>query len=231
MPMTYSLDSADLETIKKGLEKFPVTAFSMNPSIAARDLKGSDKTFFESIKEIRETIGEETDFYVQVVGQTVEEMVEDAQTIRKNVTGNLYIKIPACANGFKAIQILKSQGFKIACTAVMDVNQALLAATVGADIIAVYVSRINKNGGDAIKVLENIVKAYRQLNCKTAVSAASIKDPLTVEKVALVGVECVAVSYELLELCATHPLTPITLEGFKKDWESTYGKGKKLSNL
>jgi hypothetical protein len=41
-----------------------------------------------------------------------------------------------------------------------------------------------------------------------------------------VGVECVAVSYELLELCATHRLTQITLEGFKRDWESTYGKEK-----
>jgi len=229
--MIYCLDSANIETIKKGLKYFPFTAFSMNPSIAARDLKGSGKTFFESIKEIREVIGEETELYVQVVGQSVEEMVEDAKIIKQNVSGNLYIKIPACVNGFKAIQILKSQGFNVACTAVMNVNQALLASAAGADIIAVYVSRINKNGGDGIKVLEDIVKAYKQLNCDVIVSAASIKDPLTVEKVALAGVGFVAISYEVIEQCATHPLTQVTLDGFKRDWEDTYGKGKKLSNL
>lgn len=229
--MRYSLDSAKIDIIKKGLKKYPFTAFSMNPSIAARDLKGSGKSFFESIKEIREVIGEDTELYVQVVGQTVEEMVEDAKLIRENVHGKLSIKIPACTEGFKAIQILKNQGFNISCTAIMTLNQALLAAAAGADVIAVYVSRINKNGGDGIKVLEDIVETYKKLDCNVVVSAASIKDPLTVEKVALAGVGFVALSYELMEQCATHPLTKTTLDGFKKDWEDTYGKDKKLYNL
>ncbi|GAQ24900.1 transaldolase family protein [Tepidanaerobacter syntrophicus] len=229
--MIYSLDSADINTIKKGLEKFPIKAFSMNPSIAARDLKGSRKSFFESLQEIRKTIGEDAELYVQVVGESVGEMVEDAKIIRKNVSGNLLIKIPACENGFKAIQLLKEEGYKVACTAVMTLNQALLAAAAGADIIAVYISRINKNGGDGIKLLEDITKAYKLLNCNVMISAASIKDPNTVERAALAGAQCVAVSYELLEACATHPLTPITLAGFRRDWEDTYGKNKRLSEL
>lgn len=229
--MKYSLDTAKIELIKEGLAKYPIQAFSMNPSIAVRDLKGSDKTFFENVKEIREVIGEDSEFYIQVVGETVEEMVADAKKIREEVSGNLFIKIPAGPIGFKAIEILKAEGLKIACTAVMSVNQALLAATAGADIIAVYVSRLNKNGGNGIDLLDKIVKAYKALNIETEVSAASIKDSTTVEEAALVGVTCVAVDLEVLDACANHPLTERTLVQFKKDWEEMYGKGTSLYNM
>lgn len=229
--MLYSLDTAKVDEIKLGLEKYPVKAFSMNPSIAARDLKGSDKTFFEAAKEIREVIGEEAQFYVQVVGETTDEMIKDAQRIREEISGNLYIKIPAGPNGFKAIQHLKANGFQIACTAVMTLNQALLAAEAGADIIAVYVNRIDNNGGDGIETLSKIVDAYDKLGIDTQVSAASIKNAATVERAALVGVTCVAINLEILEACADHPLTRPTLQQFKADWEDMYGKGTSLYNM
>jgi len=227
----YCLVTANIEMIKKGINDFPFRTFAANPSIAAKDFRDSGKTFFESMREIREIVGEETELYIQVVGETAEEMVEDAKIARENITGNLCIKIPACTQGFKAIQILKSQGFKISCTAVLTVNQALMAAAAGADIIAVYVSRIDQNGGDGIKVIEDIIRAYKQLKCKVIVCAASVKDPLTVEKVALAGVGYVALDYHVMQQCATNPLTQGILEGFKKDWEDAYGEGKKLLNL
>lgn len=229
--MKYSLDTAKLELIKEGMAKYPIAAFSMNPSIAVRDLKGSNKTFLENVKKIRETIGDSTEFYVQAVGETTEEMVRDAKRISEEVSGNLFVKIPAGPNGFKAIEILKSEGIKVACTAVMSVNQALLAAAAGADIIAVYVNRIDNNGGDGIELLEKIVKSYNALNIKTEVSAASIKNAATVEKAALVGVTCVAVNLEVLAACANHPLTQPTLTQFKKDWEDMYGAGTLIHNM
>lgn len=229
--MLYSLDTAKVEEIKLGLEKFPVRAFSMNPSIAARDLKGYDKSFFEAVKEIREAIGDESQFYIQVVGESTDEMIKDAKRIREEVSGNLFIKIPAGPNGFKAIQYLKADGFQIACTAVMTLNQALLAAAAGADIIAVYVNRIDNNGGDGIETLTKIVNAYEKLGIDTQVSAASIKNAATVERAALAGVTCVAVNLEVLEACADHPLTKPTLQQFKTDWQEMYGEGTSLYNM
>lgn len=220
--MIYCLVTANIELIKKGIRDFPFGTFAANPSVVAKDFRDSGKPFFESMREIREIIGEETELYVQVVGQTMKEMVEDAKKVRENISGNLCIKIPACPNGYKAIQELKKEGFKISCTAVFTVNQALLAAAAGADIIAVYVNRIDKNGGDGVKVLEDIVKAYKKLCCDVIVCAASIKDSITVEKVALAGVGYVAIDYDVMHQCATHPLTKTTLVGFKKDWEDTY---------
>ena len=92
----YCLDTANIDWIKEGMDMYPLRAFSMNPGIARRDLMGKDQSFFDALKEIRETIGENTEFHVQTIGPTAEEIIKDAEAIRAHVKGdNLYVKIDA----------------------------------------------------------------------------------------------------------------------------------------
>ena len=42
---------------------------------------------------IREVIGEDTPFYLEAMGDTAEEMIEDAHKIRQEIKGNTMIKI------------------------------------------------------------------------------------------------------------------------------------------
>lgn len=229
--MEYCLDTGDLEMVEKVVDLYPVKCFSMNPSIAVNCLRGVERTFLENAVMIRQVIGEETPFYLEAMGDTAEEMIEDAHKIREVVRGNTFIKIPACPQGFKAIRLLKKEGILCSCTAVYDFNQAMLAAEAGAYCVAVYVSRIDNSGGDGIEVVRKIKDAFvmERIDCK--VSAASLKQANYLEKAALAGADNVTVTLDMLETMAIHPMTQQTLDKFKSDWESLFGKGMRVANM
>ena len=130
--LEFCLDTGDFEMVKTASSIYPVNCFSMNPSIAVSCLKGTGKSFVQNALDIRGVIGEETPFFLEAMGDTAEELVEDAKAMVKAVPGNTFVKIPACPEGFKAIRELKNAGIATSCTAVYTFNQAMLAAMAGA---------------------------------------------------------------------------------------------------
>src|SRR5699024_1793256 len=176
-------------------------------------------------------IGEDTSLFIQVIGLTSDEMVEDGKKIKKEVSGNTYVKIPASKEGFRAIRVLKELDIKISCTAVFTLNQAMLAAEAGADYVAVYVSRLNNLGVSGIELVRNIKEAFKNRNIQCKVAAASLKTPLDVEKSIKAGANNVTIPYSLLEEMSTHTLTQKTMEDFKNDWENLFGEGIKIYNM
>ena len=87
----YCLVTYDLEMVKKAIEFYPVNCFAMNPSIAAKDLKGKTISFLEASKKYREIIGDKMPLYIEVMGDTADEMIEDARRIIKEVPGNTLV--------------------------------------------------------------------------------------------------------------------------------------------
>lgn len=229
--MEFCLDTGDLEMVKTVVDLYPVRCFSMNPSIAVNCLRGTGRSFLENAVMIREIIGEDTPFYLEAMGDTAEEMIEDAHKIREVVKGNTLIKIPACPQGFKAIRLLKEEGILCSCTAIYDFNQAMLAAEAGAYCVAVYVSRIDNAGGDGLDVVKRIKKAFVMEGIECKVSAASLKHAVYLEKAALAGADNVTVTLDMLEKMAVHPMTQRTLDTFKADWEGLFGEGVRVANM
>lgn len=225
------LTTFDKKMIKESREKYPINCYAMNPSIAVNALKNNQKTFLEEALEIREIIGQEDPFFIQVIGTTAEEMIEDGRRIKETIPGNTYVKIPASKEGYRAISVLTNEGIKCSCTAVFTVNQAILAATAGAEYVAIYVSRLNNNGEDGFQVIKEIKEIFKEhdLNCK--VCAASIKNTQQVKQSISYGAENVTVDYDLLEKMAEHSLTDSTLKKFKEDWENLFGKNIRISNM
>ncbi len=229
--MNYYVDTADFEIVKEAFDLYPVKGVTMNPTIAMADLKGKNIDFFEQTKQIRKFIGKDTVFHIQVIGETTEDMIKDAEKLKEEIGGNLFVKIPACPQGYRAMRQLTNQGFQITATAIIDVNQALLAAASGAKVVAPYVNRISNISGDGDKVLCDIVKALAHSEYDTKVIGASFKSSLQVEKAAIAGAYGVALGYDVLKSCATHVLTETSVTQFTKDWESTFGEGKQMHNL
>ena len=228
----FCLDTGDLEMVKKTVGLYPVSCFSMNPSIAVNCLKGTGRSFLENAREIRKVIGSDTPFYLEAMGDTAEEMLEDARAIKAEIPGNTLVKIPACPEGYKAIRLLKKEGIGCSCTAIYDFNQAMLAALSGADCVAVYVSRLDNSGADGIETVAKIKRAF-QIHGITGcmVSAASLKSPIYIEKAVLAGADNVTVDLPMLEQMAVHPMTESTLKKFKDDWEGLFGEGVRVANM
>jgi fructose-6-phosphate aldolase 2 len=219
--MLYLLDSADVKAIKRAFDLYPISGVTTNPTIISKE----NRSFLDILKEIRETIGEEKMLHVQVVSNKAEEIVKEAEYLKKVVGGNFYIKIPVIPEGIKAMKILKEKGIKITATAILTADQALMAAVAGASFVAPYVNRIDNISGDGVNVVNDIVTMFANHGLETKVLAASFKNVQQVHNVALCGGDSVTVTPEMMDSLIAHPLTDMSLVKFTQDWESIYGKG------
>lgn len=224
--MLYLLDSANTEEIKKACDIFPLAGVTTNPTIITKE----KKPFFELLREIRSIIGDKM-LHVQVLGTTTEDMIKDATRIREEVDGELFVKIPVSDAGYKAMQILKKEGYSVTATAIYTPQQALIAANCGADFTAPYVNRIDNISGMGVNVVSMITELFDLHGLDTKVLAASFKNVQQVHEVALTGAQSVTVGSEILWKLAEHPLTDMSVEQFTKDWENQYGTGKYIYNM
>ncbi len=215
------LDTANVEEIKKAINLYPIQAVTTNPSIIAKE----NRDFFEILKEIREVVGNDVTIHAQVIGKTAEEMISEAREIRKNVVGSLYIKIPATTQGIKAMRILSAENFNLTATAIITPQQALMAATAGAEFLAPYINRIDNICGDGVKVVEDIIRLLEVTgNEKVKVVGASFKSVNQVHQTILAGAKAITVNLDILEKLVYHPLTEISIENFILDWEKAYNR-------
>jgi fructose-6-phosphate aldolase 2 len=217
--MLYILDTANLEAIRHCNEFYPLAGVTTNPSIIAKE-----KTdFWTLVKEIRSIIGEEKMFHVQTTKEKAEEIVEEAKLLKERLGGNFYVKIPISEEGLKATMLLKDTDVKVTMTAIFTPAQALLAAKAGAAFVAPYVNRLDNILGDGTNVVSDIVDQFKVHGLDTKVLAASFKNAEQVHRCALTGCHSVTVSADILKILISHPMTDVSISGFKKDWKGVYG--------
>ena len=199
--MKLFIDHADTNTIRRLVNIYPIDGVTTNPSILAR--AGRDPR--ETLREIREIIGEDGILFAQGLGATAEELAEDGRHISALCGENTIVKLPSIPEGFKAMRMLKKEGIATCGTVVYTPMQALLAAKAGASYVAPYVNRIDNMGYDGVEIvkqIQDILDSYPELECE--ILAASFRN-----------------SQQVLELCAygigSITAAPDVIEGFVKN--------------
>lgn len=218
--MLVMLDTADHTSIKEGVKYFPLAGVTTNPSIVTK----AKKDFWELQEGIRTIIGNDMMLFAQVVGETAEEMLEEARVLAARLGDNTYAKVPVTKEGLKAMSLIKAEGIGVLATAIFTPMQALLAARAGADWVAPYVNRIDNITGDGVGVVAAIREIYDQAGIETKIVAASFKNVQQVLECARLGAEAVTVPAEILEKMLDHPMTDWSMDQFNKDWAAQYGK-------
>lgn len=218
--MLVMLDTADHTSIKEGVKYFPLAGVTTNPSIVTK----AKKDFWELQEGIRTIIGNDMMLFAQVVGESAEEMLEEAKVLAARLGENTYAKVPVTKEGLKAMSLIKAEGIGVLATAIFTPMQALLAARAGADWVAPYVNRIDNITGDGVGVVAAIREIYDQAGIETRIVAASFKNVQQVLECARLGAEAVTVPAEILEKMLDHPMTDWSMDQFNKDWAVQYGK-------
>jgi TalC/MipB family fructose-6-phosphate aldolase len=224
--MKFIIDDANIEKIRMIYEYFPVDGVTTNPSILAKN----GKQPYETLKEIREFIGNDAELHVQVISKKAEEMVEEAHVIKEKLGDNTYIKIPTTKEGLKAMKILKNEGTSITATAIYTQMQAFLAGKAGADYAAPYVNRIDNLGADGIKVAKDIHDIFKNNNLKTEVLAASFKNSMQVLELCKYGVGASTISPDVIEGLIKNDSVSAAVDVFISDFEKLCGNNKTMSN-
>ena len=210
--MKFFLDTANVEEIKKYAELGLVDGVTTNPTLVAKE--GRD--FYEVVKEICQIV--EGPVSAEVISTDAEGMVKEARELAK-LADNIVIKIPMTKDGMKAVKILSAEGIKTNVTLVFSPLQALLAAKAGATYVSPFVGRLDDIGHVGMKLVEDVVKIYRNYDIKTEVIVASIRHPWHVLEAAKIGADIATMPPAVMDKLFNHPLTDIGLERFLKDWD------------
>lgn len=217
--MEIVIDSANIDTIKKLIDYYPVAGVTTNPSIIVKE----KRPYLPLLREIRSVIGNEKMLHVQVLSCNFREMVEEALYNRDQIGGNYFAKIPVTPEGIKAIKELKQKDIQILATTIYTPMQALVAAKAGADYVAPYVNRIENLSGNGTKVVEEIRNIFHKHNLSCKILAASFKNVHQVKEVCLAGAHAITASGDIIEGFLSHPSTRADIEKFRDDWQQFYG--------
>jgi transaldolase len=217
--MKIFLDTADVDEIKSAYETGLIDGVTTNPTLIMRS--GRDPV--EVIKEISTKFTSLESISAEVVAETAEEMVEQAEAFRDR--WNVTIKVPCTVEGLKACRKIASSGKTVNVTLVFSVAQAILAEKAGAKYVSPFVGRWFDNSVDGIELIKNIRQVYHgnERLCLTNILAASLRDVRQVEQCAKYGADVVTIPPIVFWGMYKNIMTDKGLELFQKDWEKANG--------
>ena len=212
--MKIFLDTADINEIKKAHETGMIEGITTNPTL----IKRSGRDPVEVIREIANISDHFESVSAEVVADTAEEMIDQAQAF--NDIWNVTIKVPCTVEGLKACTALAATGRKVNVTLIFSAGQAILARRAGAAYVSPFVGRMNDNSLSGVALVQTIAGLYEQHFSTTQVLAASIRDVHHVGRCFAAGANICTIPPKVFWGMYNHVLTDSGLDIFQKDWDS-----------
>jgi TalC/MipB family fructose-6-phosphate aldolase len=217
--MKIFLDTADVDMIRPAYETGLINGVTTNPTL----IKRSGRDPIEVIKEMSVEFPNLQSISAEVVADTAEEMVDQANAF--NGFWNVTIKVPCTVEGLKACTALAVSNYKVNVTLIFSVAQAILAEKAGASYVSPFVGRWLDNSVDGIQLIKDIREVYNSKDrfTTTQILGASIRDVRQVEQSFKYGADIVTIPPTVFWAMYKNVLTDKGLEQFQKDWDSVQG--------
>lgn len=210
--MKLFLDTANTAQVAEIALWGVLDGVTTNPSLVAKEGGEFKPTILEMCKHV-------PCVSAQVTGTDVKEMIKQGEEYA-SWNKNVYVKVPMTTEGLKALTHFKKKGIRTNVTLIFSVEQALLAAKAGATIVSPFVGRLDDIGQDGMKLVEEILQAYRHYDIKTEVLVASIRNVEHVHRAALMGAHIGTMPYSVMLELPKHKLTDAGIQKFQEDWKS-----------
>jgi len=214
--MKIFLDTAEVDLIRPAYETGLINGVTTNPTL----IKKSGRDPIEVIKEMSVDFPNLQSISAEVVADTAEEMVDQAQAF--NGFWNVTIKVPCTVEGLKACTALAATNYKVNVTLIFSAAQAILAEKAGASFVSPFVGRWMDNSIDGISLIKDIRDLYTGGGrfTTTQILGASIRDVRQVEQAFKYGADIVTIPPKVFWAMYKNVLTDKGLEQFQKDWDS-----------
>jgi transaldolase len=192
-PLRLYADSADLHAVERLLTDGLVRGVTTNPTIlagcgwTAADRPELAARWFDAGAE---------EVFFQAVGDSVQEMLADADRIRAL---HAVVKVPAVRAGWTVARRLAADGWPTLVTAVYTVAQAACAGSVGASYIAPYLGRLGDRGVDGHELIAQMAAVLAGTPTRPLV--ASVRTSADVARLVLTGVCHVTAAPHVIEAC------------------------------
>ncbi|EDL6701697.1 fructose-6-phosphate aldolase [Salmonella enterica] len=216
--MELYLDTANVAEVERLARIFPIAGVTTNPSIVA----ASKESVWDVLPRLQNAIGEEGTLFAQTMSRDAKGMVEEAKRLNNAIPG-IVVKIPVTAEGLAAINLLKKEGIVTLGTAVYSASQGLLAALAGAKYVAPYVNRVDAQGGDGIRMVQELQTLLERHAPDSMVLAASFKTPRQALDCLLAGCQAITLPLDVAQQMLNTPAVESAIEKFEQDWKNAFG--------
>ncbi len=217
MAMDIYIDTANIDDIREAASYGILDGVTTNPSLVAKE--GVD--FHDRLSEICNVV--KGPVSAEVVSIDHDGMLAEAEHLLK-IAPNIVIKLPCIVEGLKACKTLSDRGVKINMTLCFQPLQALLVAKAGAYLVSPFIGRIDDISGDGVELIQQIRQIYDNYDFSTKILAASIRHPMHLVQMAMIGADVATVPFKVIQQMMKHPLTDVGLKNFLADWD----KGKSM---
>lgn len=210
--MELYLDTANIELINKMCAIYPLSGITCNPSIVVND--------HSTIEDLC-ALDPKLKVCIQVIGETVEDMLSDAEKIL-TLRPNIIVKVPVTPVGYQVLHMLSKRNVPTLATAIHNVAQALFASQCGATYLAPYVNRICENDVDGVATVIDMHHALLNQGSSTKIIAASFKNLYQVSTLLAAGVDAVTVAPDLFLKWIDNQDTQRAVNKFTSDWQKAF---------
>ena len=211
--MKIFLDTAEVDQIIDGYKTGLVDGVTTNPTLILKS--GRDQQ--EVIEEIYQACPNLESISAEVVADTAEEMIEQAQPFI-DLSDNVTIKVPCTREGLKACYELSHEDILTNVTLVFSVSQAILAAKAGASYVSPFVGRVDDNSFGGLCLVKDIANTYKRHDVETQILAASIRNVRDVGRAFEYGANVCTLPVKVFDKMYDHVLTEKGLELFNNDY-------------
>ena len=213
--MNLFLDTADVESVKERVSTGFISGITTNPTLIRKAGRNPQHVYQELID-----LGI-NDISMEVVGDSEEELFNNAMGHVKTYDNKATIKLPCSVDGLKVCKRLSTIGVRTNVTLIFSVSQAILAALAGATYISPFIGRMDDNSLDGIKLVDDIVHIFKRHYTGTKVLAASLRDVQSVGVAFGMGADICTVPPKVFDDMYNHILTDKGIAQFNKDYAET----------
>ena len=218
--MKFFIDTANLEQIREAQALGVLDGVTTNPSLMAKEGISGDaavKAHYVAICEIVDG-----DVSAEVISTEFEGMIAEGR-ILADLHANIVVKVPATADGIRAIRWFTDHGIRTNCTLIFSAGQALLAAKAGASYVSPFVGRLDDISSDGLQLIEKIRVIYDNYDYGTEILDASVRDTLHIIECAEIGADIMTGPLSAIMGLLKHPLTDSGLAQFLADHAKAKG--------
>lgn len=194
--MRILVDSADLGAIRDALKTGFVAGVTTNPTLLRR--AGVSRSGVPGLARAAFAAGA-GEVHLQAYAEDTPGMIRDGLAFVEFDASRIHVKLVATQAGYRAAAALSAKGVKVTMTAVYTLSQALVAQSVGARSIAIYLGRLQDAGVDAMELAGRMQTLFEAQGADVEILAASIREPGELAELAIRGVASVTVAPAILQ--------------------------------
>lgn len=225
--MELYLDSADFKEIEEAFDLGFIDGLTTTPTFMHRhgitDIDGAILKLSKMVPKLM----------IEALGDTAEEVVAEAKRLlslgldkKKTV-----FKIPASMIAAKACKMLRDEDMLVNIHLVYNLQQAYMAMAAGANYVCVLVGRMQDQGYDALKLVDDCVKLVDKYNYDTKIMFSSVRHPEHIRNAIDLGAQNITIPWKIMKNLNNNNFTEVgTQEFVNHTRQMTLKVGEVLTN-